>query len=132
MTGLACRRKTELRSQAWIDGRFLSASDGQTGYFLQPGRNLLGQLWTRRASRDSAYTDKPFAQAGHETLGATVQIAKRSELYTFAVIPKRWVVERSFAWLDKCRRLWKNGERKLNTRLQFIHPAFLVLLLRRA
>ena len=35
----------------------------------------------------------------------TVQIAKRSELHKFAVIPKRWVVERSFAWLDKNRRL---------------------------
>ena len=34
-------------------------------------------------------------------LGATVEIAKRSELHTFAVIPKRWVVECSFAWLDK-------------------------------
>ena len=30
-------------------------------------------------------------------------------------LPKRWVVERSFAWLEKCRRLWKNCERKLNT-----------------
>ncbi|MFP3015349.1 MAG: transposase, partial [Wolbachia sp.] len=38
------------------------------------------------------------------------------------VLPKRWVVERSFAWLEKCRRLWKNCERKLNTSLQiFLH-----------
>ncbi|WP_107852336.1 IS5 family transposase [Oceanimonas marisflavi] len=81
---------------------------------------------------DSAYTGNPFAQAVHERLGATVQVAKRSELHRFAVIPKRWVVERSFAWLEKCRRLWKNCERKLNTSLQFIHLAFLVLLLRRS
>ena len=57
-----------------------------------------------------------------------MQIAKRSELHKFAVIPKRWVVERSFSWLDKNRRLWKNCERKLNTSLQFIHLAFLALL----
>ena len=62
----------------------------------------------------------------------TVQIAKRSELHKFAVIPKRWVVERSFAWLEKNRRLWKNCERQLNTSLQFIHLAFLALLLRRS
>ena len=31
---------------------------------------------------------------------------KRNELHTFVVLPKRWVVERSFAWLEKCRRLW--------------------------
>ncbi|MDL1867644.1 IS5/IS1182 family transposase, partial [Betaproteobacteria bacterium PRO4] len=62
----------------------------------------------------------------------TVQIAKRSELHTFKVMPKRWIVERSFAWLQKNQRLWKNCERKLNTSLQFIHMAFLALLLRRS
>lgn len=80
---------------------------------------------------DSGYTGEPFAQAIQDMLGATVQIAKRSELHTFKVIPKRWIVERSFAWLEKNRRLWKNCERKLNTSLQFIHLAFLALLLRR-
>jgi transposase len=61
-----------------------------------------------------------------------VQIAKRSELHTFQVMPKRWIVERSFAWLEKNRRLWKNCERKLNSSLQFIHLAFLALLLKRS
>nr|WP_287399472.1 transposase [Nitrosomonas sp. H1_AOB3] len=51
---------------------------------------------------------------------------------TFKVMPKRWIVERSFAWLEKSRRLWKNCERKLNTSLQFIHLAFLALLLKRS
>ena len=47
--------------------------------------------------------------------------------FTFVVLPKRWVVERSFAWLEKCRRLWKNCERKLNTSLQMVVLAFTVL-----
>ena len=83
---------------------------------------------------DSGYMGQPFAQGVQEILGqaVTVQIAKRSELHKFAVIPKRWVVERSFAWLEKNRRLWKNCERKLNTSLQFIHLAFLGLLLRKS
>ena len=80
---------------------------------------------------DGGYVGQPFAEAVRELLGAKVQIAKRSELHTFAVMPLRWVVERSFAWIEKCRRLWKNCERKLNTSLQFIHLAFLSLLLRR-
>ena len=82
---------------------------------------------------DSGYVGQPFAQGVRETLGkhVTVQIAKRSELHTFKVMPKRWVVERSFAWLEKNRRLWKNCERWLNTSLQFIHLAFLALLLER-
>lgn len=83
---------------------------------------------------DSGYVGKPFAQGVQEILGEaiTVQIAKRSELHTFAVISQRWVVERSFAWLEKNRRLWKNCERKLNTSLQFVHIAFLALILRRS
>jgi len=70
----------------------------------------------------------------HEILGesVTVEVARRSQLHTFAVMPKRWVVERSFAWLEKNRRLWKNCERWLNTSLQFVHLAFLALLLRRS
>lgn len=81
---------------------------------------------------DGGYVGKPFAEAVKGLISAEVQIAKRSELHTFAVMPQRWVVERSFAWLEKCRRLWKNCERKLNTSLQFIHLAFLVLLLKRS
>jgi transposase len=75
---------------------------------------------------------QPFADGVKELLQATVQVVKRNELHTFAVLPKRWIVERSFGWLEKCRRLWKNCERKLNSSLQFIHLAFLVLLLRRS
>lgn len=83
---------------------------------------------------DSGYTGEAFAEGVRGILGkqVTVQIAKRSELHTFKVMPKRWIVERSFAWLEKNRRLWKNCERKLNTSLQFIHLAFLTLLLKRS
>jgi transposase len=80
---------------------------------------------------DGGYTGKTFAEQIKALLGATVQVAKRSELHLFKVIPKRWVVERSFAWLEKCRRLWKNCERKLNTSLQMTVLAFLALLLKR-
>lgn len=80
---------------------------------------------------DGAYTGEPFAQRVKMLLGAEVEIARRSELHKFAVMPKRWVVERSFAWLDKCRRLWKNCERKLHTSQQMMVLAFVALLLRR-
>ena len=81
---------------------------------------------------DGGYTGQPFADGIKERLDATVQVVKRNELHTFEVLPQRWVVERSFGWLEKCRRLWKNCERKLNTSLQLVHLAFLVLLLRRS
>jgi len=82
---------------------------------------------------DGSYVGEPFAQGVRAIAGdhVTVQIAKRSQLHTFKVMPKRWVVERSFAWLEKNRRLWKNCERLLNTSLQLILLAFLALLLKR-
>ena len=62
---------------------------------------------------------------------ATVEVVLRSELHTFVVLPKRWIVERSFSWLDNCRRLWKNCERFFHTSLQMVNLAFISLLLRR-
>ena len=80
---------------------------------------------------DEGYSGERFAQSVQELTGAKVEVAKRNELHKFAVIPKRWVVERCFAWLDKCRRLWKNCERKLNHSLQFMVLAFIAILIRR-
>ena len=62
---------------------------------------------------DGGYTGENFANEIKRISGAEVEVVKRNELHTFAVLPKRWIVERSFAWLDKYRRLWKNCERKL-------------------
>ena len=81
---------------------------------------------------DGGYTGQPFADGVMQPIEAAVQVVKRNELHAFVVLPKRWVVERSFGWLEKCRRLWKNCERKLNTSLQMIHLAFPRLLLRRS
>jgi transposase len=81
---------------------------------------------------DGGYRGEAFARAMKELVGACVEVTQRHQLHTFAVLPKRWVVERSFAWLEKCRRLWKNCERKLNTSLQMVVLAFAVLILRRS
>lgn len=53
----------------------------------------------QRVLTDGGYVGQPFAQSAQEILGehVTVQIAKRSEVHTFKVMPQRRVVERSFA-----------------------------------
>jgi transposase len=63
--------------------------------------------------------------------GAEVEVVKRNELHKFVVLPKRWVVERTFEWLEKYRRLWKNCERKIHNTLQMTVLAFISLLLKR-
>jgi transposase len=80
---------------------------------------------------DGGYTSEPFSRRVAMILGAAVEIAQRTEPHRFAVMPKRWVVERSFAWLDKCRRLWKNCKRRLHTSQQMVVLAFVSILLRR-
>jgi transposase len=67
--------------------------------------------------RDGGYVGENYAAQIKALTGAEVEVAKRSELHKFGVMPKRWIVERTFGWLDKCRRLWKNRERLIETTL---------------
>ena len=80
---------------------------------------------------DGGYTGQNFADEIKRVSNAEVEIVKRNELHTFSVIPKRWIVERSFGWLDKCRRLWKNCERILQKSFQMISLAFIRIILKR-
>ncbi len=80
---------------------------------------------------DYRYSGEKFASKIKEIINANVEVVKRNELHTFVLLPKRWVVERSFAWLEKCRRLSKNSERKLNTSLQMVILSFISILLKR-
>ena len=80
---------------------------------------------------DGGYTGEKFTDTIRSISGAEVEIIKRNELHTFAVLPKRWIVERTFGWLDKCRRLWKNCERLLHNSSQMISLALIRLLLAR-
>ena len=79
---------------------------------------------------DGGYTGEDFASNVKDITGAEVEVAKRSELHKFAIIPKRWIVERTFGWLDKCRSLWKNCERLIQTTLNMVKLAFVSVLLR--
>lgn len=103
----------------------------RAGALLALSRNKESLSEVKNVLADYSYTGTPFATAVQEMLDATVEIVRRNELHKFVVLPKRWIVERSFAWLGKCRRLWKNCERKLDTGLQFTVLAFLQLFLRR-
>lgn len=97
----------------------------RTGALLMFVLNDDGLSEVRNVLADGAYTGERFEDMVFRILGAKGEVVKRPERHKFAVIPKRWIVERSFAWLEKCRRLWKNCERKLHASEQFIVLAFL-------
>ena len=61
-----------------------------------------------------------------------LEIVKRSDdMKGFVVLPRRWVVERTFAWLGRCRRLSKDYELHPKTSVAFIHLAMTHLMLKR-
>ena len=61
-----------------------------------------------------------------------VEIVKRSDQAKgFEVLPKRWIVERTFAWLNRCRRLAKDFENLMRIALTFVKLASIRFMLRR-
>ena len=64
--------------------------------------------------------------------GLATEIVKRSDTAKgFEVLPRRWVVERTFAWLGRCRRLAKDFENMSRNALAFLKLASIRLMLRR-
>jgi transposase len=60
-----------------------------------------------------------------------LEIVKRSELHKFVVLPKRWIVERTIGWLNRCRRLAKDWECLNHCALAFLRWASIRLMLRK-
>jgi transposase len=60
-----------------------------------------------------------------------LKIVKRHEKHTFQVLPKRWVVERTFAWIDAHRRNAKNYERFNDTSIAMVQVASIRIMLNR-
>ena len=82
---------------------------------------------------DGGYAGAQF-QAGlaQVTRQVQVEIVKRSDTAKgFAVLPKRWIVKRTIAWLNRCRRLAKDWECLNRRALALIHPASIRLMIRK-
>lgn len=94
---------------------------------LQPLVPRLKKIWA-----DGAYTSGKLARWCEGYGGWDLEIVGRDpEAQGFAVQPRRWVVERTFAWLVRNRRLRIDYERRVQTSEILIEVAFIRLLLRR-
>jgi transposase len=80
---------------------------------------------------DSGYNAAKTARAVARTGTWKLEIVKRTELHRFVVLPKRWVVERTLAWISRCRRLSKDFERHARIAAAFVRLAMIRLMLRR-
>lgn len=88
--------------------------------------------WLRHIFADGAYAG-PKLRAVLMGLGRwTIDIVKRSDtVEAFEVLPRRWVVERTFAWLGRCRRLAKDWERTIESSTAWTFIASIRLMTRR-
>jgi transposase len=81
---------------------------------------------------DSGYAGAKF-QHGLSAVcrQVNVEIVKRCDLHKFVVLPKRWIVERTIGWLNRCRRLAKDWECLNDNALAFLRWASVRLMVRK-
>jgi len=95
----------------------------------------------RRTRRLFPFIERIFADAGYQGAQAAAAIAKggawkleivkRSERHRFVVLPKRWIVERTLAWISHNRRLARDFERYARSAAAFLRLAMIRIMLRR-
>ena len=81
---------------------------------------------------DGGYQGAATAAEVQAEAGIPLEIVKRPDAAKgFEVLPKRWIVERTFGWLGSCRRLAKDFENLTGTHMAFVMLAMIRLMLRR-
>ena len=63
--------------------------------------------------------------------GWVLKVVKRNELHRFVVLPKRWIVERTFGWLGRYRLLSKDHEQQPESSTAMIHIAMINVMIHR-
>lgn len=86
----------------------------------------------------AGYWGAEFAAWVRDHCGVVLEVVSRNELVNrqrenkgYVPSPRRWVVERTFAWLGRCRRLSKDYEQTLASSQTWIYIAMIRLMLRR-
>ena len=88
--------------------------------------------WLRHIFADGGYAGDKLRGALASMGQWTVEIIKRSDTAKgFKVLPRRWVVERTFAWLNRCRRLAKDWETSIASSTAWALIASIRMLTRR-
>jgi putative transposase len=94
-------------------------------------RVLLFERW-ELLLLDGGYDSSALSHYCETVFDVRVEIVRRNaEQEGFEVLPKRWIVERTFAWLGKCRRLSKDYEHLPQTTENWIYLAMSHLMLKR-
>ncbi len=79
----------------------------------------------------SGYDGKPLAACIRAIAAITVEVVKRTDPHSFQVVRRRWVVERTFGWLMRYRRLARDYERRTDNHEAMIYWATVLIMTRR-
>jgi transposase len=80
---------------------------------------------------DSGYDGAPLARYARAVAGVTVEVVKRTAPHSFQVLRRRWVIERTFGWLMRYRRLVRDYERTTANSEAMIYWATVIIMTRR-
>lgn len=84
-----------------------------------------------RIFADAGYQGPKMAAAVAQTGTWKIEVVKRDELHRFLVLPKRWIVERTLAWISHYRRLARDFERYARSAAALVRLAMIRIMLRR-
>ena len=87
--------------------------------------------FVERVIGDAGYQGPKMEAAFARTGTWTLEIVRRCDRHRFVVLPKRWIVERTLAWVSRYRRLARDYERHARTAAAFVRLAMIRLMLRR-
>ncbi len=95
--------------------------------------SLCHHAWLRKLWVDGGFSGEDFAkQVKGLRKVMDVEVVKRADTAKgFKVLPRHWVVERTFGWLTQCRRLVRDYERTIQSATGWIHLAIIRIMLRR-
>jgi transposase len=80
---------------------------------------------------DSSYSGKNLADCARSFAGITIEVVKRSDPHRFQLVKRRWVVERTFGWLMRYRRLARDYERTIAHHEAMVYWATVMIMTRR-
>jgi transposase len=80
---------------------------------------------------DACYGGAPLSEFTKKTAGITIEVVKRTSPHSFQVIRRRWVVERTFGWLMRYRRLCRDYEKLPEHHEAMIYWATVLIMTRR-
>lgn len=88
--------------------------------------------WLRHVFADGGYAGEKLHNALRGNGDWTIEIIKRCDAAKgFEVLPRRWVVERTFGWFGRCRRLAKDWEHSIKSSSAWINIASIRIMIRR-